>query len=86
MDFQTVDNAQLLAWHAEAQAAYQRVMAGGQITSASYSQGTGSRSVGFAAPSLDMLRQRIAELEAEMYRRGLLGNRPRRRRAIGIRY
>jgi len=86
VDFQTVPTATLQQWHAEALAAYQTLTTGGQITSASYSQGTGGRSVGFAAPDANMLRQRIAELEAELYRRGVLASRPKRRRAIGIRY
>ena len=67
-----------------AQTAYGQLMTGGLVTSVSYSQGDGAKSVTRTPADITTLRAWIASLEGVLRDRGMMG--PNRRRAIGVRF
>lgn len=85
MDFATIDDTTLLSWYGQAIQAMNDLMTGGKVTSVSYSQGTGARSVTYTQANIADLRQWIAQLAAALSARSLI-LQPARRRAIGVRF
>lgn len=84
MDLSTIDNATLTVWYREATEAMHALMTGRQTVSASYSQGTGARSVTYSQANLGDLRQWLEQLAVAMAARSLITLPRPRRRAIGI--
>lgn len=86
MNLALVATVDLTAWLASAQAAWQQLVTGNQVTSVSYSQGDGAKSVTRTPADLATLRAWIASLEAELRNRGLPAYVRPARRAIGVRF
>ncbi len=86
MNLSTVATITLQAWLLSAQTAWQQLVTGNLVTSVSYSQGDGAKSVTRTPADLAQLRAWIASLEAELQARGLLLNPRPSRRAIGVRF
>ena len=85
MDLTIVDLPVLQGWLNQARDSFAAWQSGGKITQASYSQGNGSRGVGYAVTDVNQLKAWIASLEAAIAARTGAMVRPSRR-AIGIRF
>ena len=86
MNLAAVATVILQAWLVSAQSAWQQLVTGNLVTSVSYSQGDGAKSVTRTPADLAQLRAWIASLEAELRARGLFSQVRPARRAIGVRF
>lgn len=84
MDLSAVPVDTLRLWQADAQSAMHALMTGRREVSMSVGTPGTSRSATYTAANLDDLRSYLAQLAAELARRG--GAVVSRRRAIGVRY
>jgi hypothetical protein len=86
MNLTPIATVTLQDWYSAALTALNELLSGRRVASASYSQGTGSRSVSYSQADLTQLRQWISELLTELQGRGVMTRTPSRRRAIGFQF